>query len=87
MTCVEYPFGYINNVPLILEGKKAALNSFGDVHCPYPSLYRSELYVTDELHAELINRFQQLITVLRWSIGLGRIDIMTEVSCFSQRLY
>ena len=31
--------------------------------------------------------FQQLIGVLRWSIELGRIDIMTEVSCLSQHLF
>ena len=44
------------------------------------------MYVTDELYAEFINRFNQLIGVLRWSIELGRIYIMTEVSFLSQRL-
>ena len=34
----------------------------------------------------LINRYQQLICMLRWSIELGRIDIQTEVSCLSQHL-
>ena len=42
--------------------------------------------VTDELYEELTNRFKQLIGVIRWSIELGRIDIMTEVSCFSQHV-
>jgi len=32
----------------------------------------------------MTNRFQQLIGILRWSIELGRIDILTEVSCLSQ---
>ena len=42
--------------------------------------------IADELYEELTKRFQQLIAVLRWSVELGRIDIMTEVSCVSQRL-
>ena len=74
--------GYIKNVYFILEGNNAALKSFEDGHCPYPSSYRPELDVTGELYAELINRFQQIIVVLRWSIKLARIDIMTGVSFF-----
>jgi len=42
--------------------------------------------VSKELNEQLLNRYQQLIGVLRWSIELGRIDIMTEVSCLSQHL-
>ena len=42
--------------------------------------------VTDELYAELIDRFNQLIGVLMCSIELGRIYIMREVSCLSQHL-
>ena len=34
----------------------------------------------------MTNRYQQLIGVLRWSIELGRIDILTEVSCLYQNL-
>ena len=34
----------------------------------------------------MTNRYQQLIVLLRWSIELGRIDILTEVSCLSQHL-
>ena len=44
------------------------------------------MYVTDELDAELINRFQHIIGVIRWSIEIGSIDIITEVSCLSQHL-
>ena len=42
--------------------------------------------VTPTLDEEGTNRFQQLIGILRWSIELGRIDILTEVSCLSQHL-
>ena len=43
--------------------------------------------VTDELYAELIDRFNQLIGVLRWPIEIRRIDIMMEVSCLYQHLF
>ena len=70
----------------MLEGKKTVLKSFWDRHCPYSSSYRPELDVTDELAQNLTKRFQQLIGVLRWSIELGRIEIITEVSFLSQNL-
>ena len=47
---------------------------------------RPEMDVTQELDAEMMNRFQLFIGVLRWAIKLGRIDILTEVSCLSQHL-
>ena len=68
MTCFEYICGAINNVDLMLKGNKADLKSFGGGHDPYPSSYRPELDVTDDLDAELTNRFKQLVGVLRWSI-------------------
>ena len=55
-------------------------------HSSYSSRFSPELYVTEELVDELTNRYQKLIGVLRWSIELGRIDILTEVSCLSQHL-
>ena len=86
MTCVDYITGAIRNVSSMLEGDKAPLKMFGDGHRPYPSSYRPELDVTELLSDALINRYQQLIGMLRWSIELGRIDIQTEVSCLSQHL-
>ena len=65
MTCIEYLSGATKNVNAVLEVKKAALKSFGGGHCSYHSSYRPELEVTNELYAEFINRFQQLIVVLR----------------------
>ena len=64
-----------------------ALKSYGDGHRPYSSRFNPELDAPVELGEELTNRYQQLIGVLRWSIELGRIDILTEVSCLSQHLY
>ena len=51
---------------------------------PFPSGYRPELDVTDELGDELASRYLQLIGICRWAIELGRIDIFHEVSCLSQ---
>ena len=59
----------------MLEMDKVAMKMFGDGHRPYPSSYRPEMEVSELLSDTLINRYQQLIGMLRWSIELGRIDI------------
>ena len=87
MPCVEYLRGAIKNVGLIVEGNKAALKYFSYGHRPYSSSQSPELDVTNELYTESINRFQQIIGFIRWSIELGRIDIMKEVSCLSALSY
>ena len=38
------------------------------------------------LYDEFTNIFQKIIGVLMWSIELGRIYIMTEISCLYQHL-
>ena len=86
MTCVDYLKGAIRNVDNMLEEDNAALKMFGDGKRPYPSSYRPEIDVSPVLGTVLIQRYQQLIGILRWSIELGRIDIHTEVSCLSQHL-
>ena len=66
--------------PLRTYGKKA-----GDR--PFPLNYRPEIDVSPELGETLQTRVLQLIGILRWSIELGRIDIITEVSVLSQHQY
>ena len=51
---------------------------------PFPSGYKPETDVTDELENDLASRYQQLIGICRWAVELGRIDIFYEVSCLSQ---
>ena len=51
---------------------------------PFPLNYRPELDVSPVSDDTLMSRYLQLIGVLRWSIELGIIDIMTEVSVLSQ---
>jgi len=66
--------------------KNLALKQFGTGLRLCPACYRPEIDVTPFLDEERTNRFQQLIGILRWAIELGRIDILTEVSCLSQHL-
>ena len=56
---------------------------FGDDHRPYPSSYRPYLDLTGELDAELTNRLQQILGIIKGSIEPTSRDIMTEVSRLS----
>ena len=38
---------------------------------PFPSSYKPELDVTEELDDAMISRFRQLIGILRWAVELG----------------
>ena len=48
--------------------------------------YRPELDETAELKIDGIRYFQELIGVLRWTVELGRIHIIMEVSMLSTHL-
>jgi hypothetical protein len=87
MSCVDYCKSAVQNVEQMLKSDGASpLKVYGDCKRPYPSTYRPEIDVSEELDDENVQRFQELIGVLRWAVELGRIDIMTEVSCLSQHL-
>ena len=45
--------------------------------------YCPEIDISDELGDEVATQYQQMIGILRWSILLGRIDIITKVSFLS----
>ena len=53
---------------------------------PFPSNYKPEMDVTEELDAAGLSRYRQLIGILRWAVELGRVDIYLEVSLLSQYL-
>ena len=65
MTCVDYIKGAINNVNDMLEEDKVAMKMFDDGHIPYSSSYRPEIDISELLSDNLINRYQQLIGILR----------------------
>jgi hypothetical protein len=87
MSSESYVRAAVDNVENLLKSDGAPpLKVYGDCKRPYPSNYRPEIDVSPELNADGIQRFQELIGVLRWAIELGRLDIMTEVSCLSQHM-
>ena len=51
---------------------------------PFPSGYRPELDVTNELSPELALWFMQMIGILHWAVELGYIDVFLEASLLSQ---
>jgi len=85
-TSVDYLTGAVQQVEAELEKHKLTLKIYGDGKRPYDIKYRPEIDVTNELDEKLLNRYQQLIGILRWAVEIGRIDIMTEVSCLSSHL-
>jgi len=86
LSCHDYLNNAIQQIKSELSQKDLALKQFGTGLRPYPASYRPEMDVTPTLDEEGTNKFQQLIGILRWAIELGRIDILTEVSCLSQHL-
>ena len=86
LSCYDYLTNAIQQVEDELSQRDLTLNKFGTGLRPYLACYKPEVDVTQVLDAERTNRFQQLIGIPRWTIELGRIDILTEVSCLSQHL-
>ena len=48
--------------------------------------YQLELDVTQELKANGLHRYQELVGVLWWAVELGRVDILLETSMMSTHL-
>jgi hypothetical protein len=84
MTSHTYVRNAVHNVRELLQSEGFDLKTTAKT--PFPSGYRPELDVTDELSLDLCSRYSQLIGVLRWMVELGRIDIYHEVSVLSQYL-
>jgi hypothetical protein len=55
-------------------------------HNPFPYDYCPESDLSDPLDPECSSFYQHLITVMRWMVKLGHIDIATEVSLLSSHL-
>ena len=86
LSCHDYLSNAIRQIQDDLARKDLKLKQFGTGLRPYPANYRPEIDVTPTLDEEGTTKFQQLIGILRWAIELGRVDILTEVSCLSQHL-
>ena len=82
------PRSYVKNSIQVVE---RLLEEDGEGHIlkskvknPFPSGYKTELDITEELGDTLASRFLQLVGILRWAVELGRIDIFYELSTLSQ---
>ena len=80
-----YAYDYVKESCKIVRGwsendnrkfKKNRDNTMHAKYCP-------EIDISAELGDDLATQYQQMIGILRWSIELGRIDIITEVSLLS----
>jgi hypothetical protein len=82
------PKAYIKNSLLVVErllsedGEGYVLKS--KVKNPFPTGYKPEIDVADELSPELASRYMQLIGILRWAVEIGQINIYLKVSLLSQ---
>ena len=53
---------------------------------PFSSGYRPELDTSPELKTEGLQRYQELIGILRWAVELGQVDILLETSLMSTHI-
>ena len=79
---------YVKRAIADVETELAKVNQTlrSKVSTPLSSNYRPELDRSPELDAKRANYYQGLIGVLRWTIKLGRVDIMVAISMLSRYL-
>ena len=85
MSPTKYVEEAVKNVETYLQkeyGKKFPKRVSG----PLPMDYRPELDITPELMGDEVSYYHSQIGILRWIVELGRIDIVTEVSCLASCL-
>ena len=79
---------YVKEAIKNLEAKLAEdnLRLPGRCSTPMPNKYRPELDTSPLLTDENINYYQSLVSILRWAIELGRIDIYVDIALLSHYL-
>jgi hypothetical protein len=80
----QYVKEAIKNVELALA--KFDLRLPKKTSTPMPLNYRLELDTSPLLTDEAVNYFQSQISILRWAVELGRIDIYVDTALLSQHL-
>ena len=75
-------------VKAAIENIEQMLAESNPIKCrtPLSSGYRPELDTSPELKAEGLQRYQELIGILRWAVELGRVNILLETSLISTHL-
>ena len=84
LSSIDYVKNAITTVERIFEEDSGGFTFRNSVKNLFPTGYKAELDVTEELRPEIISRYLQLIGICRWAVELGRIDIFLEVSLLSQ---
>ena len=80
----QYVHAVINNVETHLIEK--GIKPISKTESALSSNYRPELDVIEELNHIDAAYYQSLIGILRWMVGLGRVDMCVEVSIISSQL-
>ena len=81
----KYVLASVRNVEESFEKKRLWLSS--KCYTPLPPDYQPELDTSNELKSDGIQCFQELIGILRWTVELGRVDILLETSLLSSHLH
>jgi hypothetical protein len=85
MSPTKYVAESVKNVERYLE-KNYEKKVPKRVSRPLPTNYCPELDITEELVGDELSYYHSQIGILRWIVELGRIDIITEVSCLASCL-
>ena len=84
MSSDKYCDALVTNVEDALKKKDLKLPS--KCVTPFSNGYKPEVDCTNELDADGVQRFQEIIGSLRWAVELGRVDILLETSILSKHL-
>ena len=86
MNSVDYCKVAIANMEKTVNAYGKDLSQYGDGRIPYPPIFHPEIDTSTELDENDVHDLQKYSGVLRCTIELGRIDIMTEVITLYQNL-
>ena len=81
MSSMDYLKAAIDNVEERLHKRGERLPARATT--PMTQSYRPETDDSEELDADGVTLFQELIGILRWASEIGRVDILTEISMLS----
>ena len=84
MSSQKYVKAAINNVEEVLGRTNQRLPT--KCGTPLKSGYRPELDTSQELKHDVLQRYQELIGLLRWAVELGRVDILLKTALMSTHL-
>ena len=80
----QYVQDAVNNVEQYLKKKGEKL--VAKLPAPFKNNYRPKVDVSKKLNEDEASYYHSLIGVLRWIVGLGRVDINTKVLMMSSHL-